>query len=444
MRSFLFVLGVAGIALLPALACGGNSSGIAADDGGPPTPTPTPTPDEGDASRTDDAGTDGDASDAAASPDAAPACDVATNCPAPNTCIAGVCEAPDCGGSGTVEDPWRLCRAAHLAKLRARPGDAFLMVNDIDLGGRTFDPIPTFTGRLDGAGHAIANWTYSGGQAQGEVGFIRYLTGTLLHLSLTSVSLTATNGYYVGGLVARTSTPARIHDCHVTGKVTATQDFAWGVGGLVGYYNSGGNVTTCAAAVGGQGLLISNSSVEVDLKTTSPNASSFTGLGGILGSSGSGGVRAMIVDCYARGTFDVRGNWVGGIAGAFGGGSSGLTILRTYSTVGASRNGIVQFTNPLGGVAGSFWDTNTTGTLTSGGGGTGLGTAAMKTAATYTTAAWPTSSWVLVDGSYPALAANPVPPARTVTCADGSMAEFEGVCPIRIDRSGVVNGPDCP
>ncbi len=374
------------------------------------------------------------------------ACLAPSDCVAGASCSAGVCLSPNGGGSGTLADPWKLGKVHHLESLRTSSATSFfVLTDDIDLAGHSFSPIALFEGHLDGGGHAIKNWTYSGGVEYGDVGFIERLSdGTLSHLRLENVALTASAGYQVGGLVGSALGAARIHDCHVTGAVTATHDFALFIGGLVGNYANDIQVAICAPLPSIQGLLISNCSADVTLEASSSSAF-VTGSGSILGGSGNGQVRAVIADSHAHGSNNVAVNR-GGIAGGFTGGFTGLTILRSYSTVmvTSNGNGLAGPHGPYGVVTGSFWDTSASGSSTSDGAATGLDTTTMKTASTYANAGWPTEIWSYVDGSYPALVANPPPPPRSVTCGDGSMAEYEGVCPLRVDNSGVIDGPDCP
>jgi Ca2+-binding RTX toxin-like protein len=371
-------------------------------------------------------------------------CAAPSDCGAGASCSAGICDAPSCGGSGTPADPWKVCRLAHLETVRARPGDAFLLMNDLDLLAVPFAPLDSFSGRFDGGGHAIKNWSYTGGpQSQyGSVGFFRDLYGgSVMHLRLQDVVVTATDGYYVGGLVGRTLAAARVHDCQVTGQVTMTHSFAWGLGGLVGY-DASSQVSICTRSPWvGAGLLISHSSADVTLTARGTP----WGAGALFGSSGNGQIRAVVADSLATGRIDAPDAYYsGGISAGFGGGWSGLTVLRSLSTVSGARNGIVQLNGQYGSVGSSFWDIARTGTTTSAGGGTGLSSTEMQTAATFSSAGWSASDWLLADGSYPALTPNAPPPPRVVACDDGSLVEYEGVCPFIIDRSGVRNGPNCP
>jgi hypothetical protein len=176
------------------------------------------------------------------------------------------------------------------------------------------------------------------------------LAGWNLHGTVSNAysSGSVTGNYYVGGLVGaneRGTVSESYSTCNVTGD--------WRVGGLVGE-NDRGTVTNCYST----GDAIGNSSV-----------------GGLVGQNYESGA---ILNSYSTGT--VTGNYyVGGLVG-----SSGDTVMN------------------------SFWDTQTSGQATSGG-GRGKNTTEMQDVATFSGVGWnittvafdessPSYIWNIVNG----------------------------------------------
>jgi hypothetical protein len=98
-------------------------------------------------------------------------------------------------------------------------------------------------------------------------------------------------------------------------------------------------------------------------------------IGGLAGESTSYGIQDMIACCYATGNVTGTGSYIGGLAG---------------------------FADP-GTFSRCFWDTQTSGQISSSG-GKGLSTAKMKTMSVYQNAGWAERSWVMNNGvDYPRL-----------------------------------------
>jgi len=165
---------------------------------------------------------------------------------------------------------------------------------------------------------------------------------------------------FVGGLVGVNDLSSIIH-CYSTGWVTGTEY----VGGLVGLNKDWGMVTQSY----GTGAVSGSKYV-----------------GGLVGFTGGG----TITRSYAAGS--VSGNkYVGGLVGLNSGPWwSAVAISNCYAT------GLVLGDEYVGGLVGegdandvvaSFWDTQTSGQTTSGG-GTGESTAEMQTGGTFTEAGW--------------------------------------------------------
>ena len=252
----------------------------------------------------------------------------------------------------------------------------------------------------------------SSGNVNGVENEIGGLVGTHYWGTLTGCrsSCMVTGGTSnIGGLVGYNN-KGLLFDCGASGSVvgctdsagglsgentgTTTRCFATGsvqgklnVGGLTGYGT--GAVTDCYATgavagdkyVGGLGGTLEFGSI----------AGSFA-LGSVHGNSYIGGLVARkesypITDCYARGEVHAIQNYVGGLLGENRGGN----VSNCYST-GLVSGGSA----PIGGLIGratsgatycSFWDTETSG-LGSSGGGSGLTTVEMKKKANYIGVDW--------------------------------------------------------
>lgn len=59
------------------------------------------------------------------------------------------------GGEGTIEDPFVICSAEQLARIREEPAAHFVIERDLELDA-SWEPIPCLTGSLDGREHTIS------------------------------------------------------------------------------------------------------------------------------------------------------------------------------------------------------------------------------------------------------------------------------------------------
>jgi hypothetical protein len=256
----------------------------------------------------------------------------------------------------------------------------FGLKNDLDLVNDPNFYIPYLGGEFDGNGHKIQNLSLDL-DSVAQVGLFGYLAagGKISQLGIENVSVTATGGRQVGGLVGENA--GTVRHSYSTGSVTGTGD----VGGLAGWNEGTVSASYSTASVtGNQG-------------------------GGVVAWNYGG----TVVDCYSTG--GVTGQWTAG--GLVGSNTDGGTVSNSYSS------GIVTGERTVGGLAGSshtvvpnsFWDTETSGQTTSDG-GTGKTTAQMKSVATFSGAGWnivavadpstrnPSYIWNIVDGqTYPLL-----------------------------------------
>jgi len=163
------------------------------------------------------------------------------------------------------------------------------------------------------------------------------------------------------------------------------------VGGFIGYYSpSNGDVTSSFS------YLYSTGNVTVASSTSNPSA-----FGGFAGSLDY----INIENSYTRSNVYASGaDYVGGFVGTYNPGS----LSKAYATgivTGATR--VAGFSEDVLTGDDLFWDTDTTGIMTSGGGGFGKTTSEMKTLSTYTDAGWDfTNTWAIdenINDGYPYL-----------------------------------------
>ncbi|WP_172600431.1 YDG domain-containing protein [Sulfurivermis fontis] len=226
----------------------------------------------------------------------------------------------------------------------------------------------------------------------------------------------------VGGLVGKNYYYGTITGSYATGIVTG--DFS--VGGLVGSNNRStvtdsyatGDVTGSGSYVGG--LVGQNYSAGVSLDSTISNSyatgsvAGGSSVGGLVGRNYSmAGSNSIISNSYATGSVSGSGNNVGGLVGEnYGDAGGNITITDSYATGSVSGSssvgGLVGWNYNDATVESSFWNTETSGQMTSAG-GTGKTTAEMKTLSTFSgwnidDAGGTGTVWRIYDGdSYPLL-----------------------------------------
>ena len=355
------------------------------------------------------------------------------------------------GGTGEPNDPYRIATAEQLIGLGedlSLYDKCFILTADIDLdpnlpGGRVFDRAviapdrhPSFTGVFDGNGYTISHLAIVGKNSLGLFGHSN--TGAVIsNLGLEAINVHGTGGtgYPVGGIVG--SNDGSITSSYSTGVVTGADG---GIGGLAG--SSRGSIRSCysTAKVSGSswvGGLVGSVSGEGDGVSDCRFEGIVTGnnyVGGLIGElhdttvtrcyaeadvSGSMGVGGLVgenccgfvINCYAGGSV-AGGSRVGGLVGGNEYGSQAGGYFRMGPEIGYSYStSVVTGTSPGGGLVGfneglvrdSYWDTETSGQLTSDG-GTGKTTAEMKTTHTFLPYWGCDSVWTIDEGmDYPRL-----------------------------------------
>jgi len=268
------------------------------------------------------------------------------------------------GGNGTVVNPFLISDPNLLQTLSVTSchwNKHFKLTADLDLTGKSVRPIggaaTPFTGTFDGAGHVISNFNINLASAHrvGLFGMVDGAGAEIRDLGLLNPTVATGTGLFSGGLVGLLKN-SLVLGCFVEGGSVGGNNY---VGGLVGLNNGG---------------TISSSRASVDVSGTEY-------VGGLVGIHLNAG---MINNSYAMGAIagDSR---VGGLVGQNTG-----TINSSYSTGAVSGNtdvgGLVGFDDG-GTVNASFWDTDTSGQVSSAG-GTNKTTAEMQMASTFLSAGW--------------------------------------------------------
>ena len=264
----------------------------------------------------------------------------------------------------------------------------YRLSNDIDAsasaienGGSGFVPIGNettfFTGKLQGAGHAIKNLTIQR-PAANCIGLFGYISlATIDSLGVTKAKISG--NYYVGSIVGFNL--GRINNCNAGGTITgisivggiagenddtinncyaASNCYASGemlsgstVGGIagrcdfgaIGNCHSTGNIKGDIVEVGGIAGEIDRSTISQCYSTGNVTGGSY--VGGIIGLNQEG----TISICYSTGNISSNSNGSGGIVGSNGAGGTVGTTINCYAT------GNITGTDDVGGVAGINNDT---------------------------------------------------------------------------------------
>jgi filamentous hemagglutinin family protein len=256
------------------------------------------------------------------------------------------------------------------------------------------------------------------------------LVGRTLNTSITGSYATGdvSGATYVGGLVGAfydyTASPSYVgfSDNHATGAVGSVAHSNYGfIGGLIGYLHSGKvvrswagghvdvtNDTTVASGVGG---LIGASDNPFDAKSAQVLQSYATGNVSTTGSwDNVGGLiglmqKTLALDVYASGDVitGADSRRIGGLVGSFSN-QSRLTSAYAVGAVQAGPDsqdvgGLIGNGGSITTISNSYWDIETSGLSTSGG-GLGKTTAQMYDSATYTTGsgAWDANVWSFFEG----------------------------------------------
>jgi hypothetical protein len=358
----------------------------------------------------------------------------------------GAQSAPDCStvtynGDGTTSNPYEVGSVDQLQCIEEQDlGANYVQVSDIDGSGTSmwndgdgFDPIGDdnnrFTGAFDGMDHTVSGLYIDTGNTN-DVGLFGGVDSStqLNNVSLKNVDINGDD--FVGGLVGRNF--GTVTNSYVSGTVSGTES---SVGGLVG--RNGGTVTESYATadvsgneeVGGLVGRNSGGTVEKSYATGDVSAPNVR-VGGLVGTN-----IGTVEKSYATG--DISGT--GGVGGLVGQNANTLgvgTIRESYATGDVSADDFVgglvgpSGVETEGTVTESYWNEETTGHPTSGG-GTGLITSEMTgSAATSNMQGFDfTGTWETVSGDYPILAWQKPTPSFTLSTTPPPVGEaitFDG------------------
>jgi len=245
---------------------------------------------------------------------------------------------PQLRGSGTPEGPFLISDATELGAVVYYDSSAhYRLVASINLSGIRWGTavIPLLSsGTFDGNGLAIMNLTIRGAEHLGLFGRLEY-GGEIRNLALVDANVSG-SGEYIGALVGE-NYRSNVTACYSSGMVSGGSD----VGGLVGY-NNYGSIICCYSTNAVRGGY---------------------SVGGLVGSN----LWADVTYCYSTGVVSGSGAGWSGRSGSIGG------------LLGTNIHGDE--------VAGCFWDIQTSGQITSGG-GIGKTTTEMRAIHTYRDAGW--------------------------------------------------------
>lgn len=214
------------------------------------------------------------------------------------------------------------------------------------------------------------------------------------------------NDGWSGGLISTAYGGGFISNSSASGALSGTGDFLGG--GLIGIAQSGITISKCystvditilqasstySPSVGGLCVTLSASTCEESFCTgnlgLAPGAVYYK-MGGAFGTVDQ---NSIVRNCYSRGNvigypFDEFAiNITAGFIGEIKSGSSVTNCYSTGIVSGGFNDGFIQ-NNSGGVVSNCFWDTQTSTTTTSIGGGTGESTANMLMESTFTNASW--------------------------------------------------------
>ena len=137
---------------------------------------------------------------------------------------------------------------AELDAIRNNPGGSYILMNDIDLSGKNWTPIPEFWGTLDGNGHSIDNMTINN-QNQGsdyyDIAFINDIKNKGVPVTIKNIKFKNVNVYsksaYVACVVACGGTVNMSNIAVESGSISGNSR----VGSLMGQIYDNTNIENC-------------------------------------------------------------------------------------------------------------------------------------------------------------------------------------------------------
>ncbi|TVQ94567.1 MAG: hypothetical protein EA397_01385 [Deltaproteobacteria bacterium] len=354
---------------------------------------------------------------------------------------------PWSGGSGESGNPYAVDTRDALDAIRTAPHCTFRLTNDIDISGLDWDPIPEFSGVLNGDGYAIESLRIDRPDLE-QLAFIHTLTGRVQDISFTDAYVSCERGCAV---VARTVQPSdstdeigmilntHVHgevlgarnivgiavqlasgsvvsNTHFTGRVVYAPRASWTpafAGGLFNTLEGVASQVTFDGVIdisssthmktGGIAAVMRNGGV-LDRSSSHGSVEGVgTRIGGLVGEIPSTSTSPpLILDSYTDMSLEGT-TW---IAGLIGDRQSSFVISTSYSAAeilsGSNTRGVLGFGSAGGTRSDVYWDMDRAGTTnagTTGAGVHGRTTDQMLDASTYDGFDQP--PWEIVDGDYP-------------------------------------------
>jgi len=348
-----------------------------------------------------------------------------------------ICDYRYDGGSGTLDDPFRLRTAQQLLTLSTLSShwhNHFVLTADIDLGGgmysgpiigsNDYSSLLTFTGTFDGAGFSVLNLH----STSGLFGYMR--NAVIKNLGVVNVLIEQGE---VAGAVCNYNEGSLIENCFSTGTVSACYD----AGGLCGwsFRQTKGSLPLGPANVPTLRNCYSTAAVTVHHADSLPPVA-YASVGGLCGYAED----TQFHDNYTRGHIEGQGCVLslgleiyvrsGGLVGCI----SSCTLQRNFAA-GTVAGGL-DYSTP-GGFCGqtmgtntlsaNYWDSDVC-SLTDSACGTAMTTAQMKSSETYF--GWDLQdTWRLCEGTnYPRLQWEPRPVGDFVCPVGVELADLLILC----------------
>lgn len=264
-------------------------------------------------------------------------------------------------GSGTANDPYLIKTVEDLVNINNTLTVSqtirkyFRLENNIDLNtapyntGEGWMPITGFKGVFEGNGKVISG-LFINRPAETGVGLFKGVEGGIIRdLGVTGVNITGHSN--AGGLAGSIFSKATVERCFTTGSISGDNEEGDGIGGLIGYNDSGTiSESYSEADMAGQfsvGGLVGRNQGNINNSYALGNISGYSYIGGLVGFD-IGGASYFISNCYAAGTVSGDDN-IGGLVGNaqfYEAGADSFWDINT-SGVGDSEGGVGKTTEQM-------------------------------------------------------------------------------------------------
>lgn len=231
------------------------------------------------------------------------------------------------GGDGTAQNPYLVSTIGDMEQINANPAAAYKLAGDIDFSEykKAWEPLESFTGTLDGDGHAISNLSVSTHDAHAGLFKVADMKSNIRNLNIVSPTLTVNADNQYAGIIAGetltdTITNVHIYNASITSVDSTDKNIAPEIGGFAGKgnlmsivrqssFNGTIDVPTAASVGGIYGETMTSTGVAATAVSGAIRADK--AVGGIIGSAGTD---ANIYNCHVNADLTAN-NTVGGIIG---------------------------------------------------------------------------------------------------------------------------------